>query len=97
MPSFEFVCLPFQSCGFVEFATHSALQAAIAASPIELVDNIKIVVEERRKSSKAAEARTGKQLIMDRRLGTKPEDSRPGPPKKAGRAHGPGSHKQRTE
>ena len=54
----------------MEFVTHAALQAAITSSPIDIGDNFKIVVEERRKSSKNPEGKSGKQLV-DRRTGGK--------------------------
>jgi hypothetical protein len=81
----------------VEFNTQAALQAAIAAGPIDIGDNYKIVVEERRKSSKTADAKT-KQLNVDRRMGTKPDEGRMAAPKKPSRTGGgSASHKTRTE
>jgi hypothetical protein len=80
----------------VEFNTHAALQAAIAAGPIDIGDNYKIVVEERRKSGKTADAKAPKQLIVDRRVATKPDGG--AAPKKVGRvASGLGPHKPRTD
>jgi hypothetical protein len=85
-----------QSCGFVEFSTHAALQAAISAGPIDIGDNYKIVVEERRKSAKT-DAKAGKQLTMDRKVGPKPDEPRTGA-KKLGRVGtGSGGHKPRTD
>jgi hypothetical protein len=82
----------------VEFNTQAALQAAIAAGPIDIGDNYKIVVEERRKSSKTADAKTNKQLNVDRRMGTKPDEGRVAAPKKPSRTGvGSASHKTRTE
>lgn len=82
----------------MEFNTQTALQAAIAAGPIDIGDNYKIVVEERRKSSKTADAKTNKQLNTDRRMGTKPDEGRIAVPKKPGRTGGgSGHHKTRTE
>jgi hypothetical protein len=80
----------------VEFSTHAALHAAIAAGPIDLGDNVKITVEERRKSTKAADGKTGKQSMGDRRASTRTESDSRGPfPKKMNRgATGP---KPRTE
>ena len=53
----------------MEFSTHAGLHAAIAAGPIDLGDNVKVTVEERRKSTKAADGKTGnlKQWMGDRR------------------------------
>ena len=86
-----------QSCGFVEFSTHAALQAAISAGPIDIGDNYKIVVEERRKSAKT-EAKIGKQSIVDRKVGPKPDDGRTTAAKKMGRAGtGSGGYKPRTD
>ena len=82
----------------MEFSTHAALHAAIAAGPIDLGDNVKITVEERRKSTKAADGKTGKQSMGDRRTSTRTEDSRGPFPKKMNRgATGPGPIKPRTE
>lgn len=83
----------------MEFSTHSALQAAIAASPLDLGENIKIIVEERRKSGKSAEGKPGRHLITDRRAGNKNEEGRALTPKKAGRSvtGSLGSHKARTD
>ena len=88
-----------QSCGFVEFSTHAALQAAISAGPIpiDIGDNYKIVVEERRKSAKT-DAKAGKQLVVDRKVGTKPDEGRSTAPKKLGRVGtGSGGNKPRPE
>ena len=82
----------------MEFSTHAALHAAIAAGPIDLGDNIKITVEERRKSAKNPDGKTGKQSMSDRRTSTRTEDSRGPFPKKVNRgAAGPGPTKTRTE
>jgi hypothetical protein len=84
----------------VEFATQASLQAAMAASPIDLADNIKIVVEERRKSGKTGDGKTGKQLTADRRAGTKSDEGRGVAAKKLGRSasgSGSGSQKPRTD
>jgi len=67
----------------VEFSTHASLQAAIAAGPIDIGDNFKIVVEERRKTGKNAE-RHPKQMTGDRKTG-KSEEVRAPAPKKGGR------------
>jgi hypothetical protein len=82
----------------VEFSTHVALQAAISAGPIDIGDNYKIIVEERRKSGKTSEGKPGKQTIMDRKIGAKPDDNRTAAPKKTGRiATSSGLHKPRTD
>lgn len=86
-----------QSCGFVEFSTHAALQSAISAGPIDIGDNYKIIVEERRKSTKT-DAKTGKQLIVDRKVGPKADEGRTTTGKKLGRVGtGSGGHKPRTD
>jgi len=83
-----------QSCGFVEFASSSALQSAINASPIDLGD-VKIIVEERRKSGKS-DTRSGKQINVDRRATSKSEDGRIVGPKRPNRT-GPGQMKPKPE
>ena len=86
-----------QSCGFVEFSTHAALQVAISAGPIDIGDNYKIIVEERRKSAKT-EPKAGKQLVVDRKVGTKSDEGRSTAPKKLGRVGtGSGGNKPRPE
>lgn len=82
----------------MEFNTQAALQAAIAAGPIDIGDNYKIVVEERRKSGKVVEPKTSKQLTVDRRIGVKQDEGRAAVLKKAGRTgSGSGPHKARTD
>lgn len=81
----------------MEFATSSSLQAAIAAGPIDLGD-LRITVEERRKSGKMADGRTGKPMATDGRIRIKSEDIRNAVPKKAGRsAAGSGVSKPRVD
>jgi len=81
----------------VEFGTHASLQAAIAAGPIDIGDNVKIVVEERRKTGKNTD-RGSKQLTGDRRAASKTEEGRALAAKKGGRgASGSTSQKQRVD
>jgi hypothetical protein len=81
----------------VEFAASSSLQAAIAAGPIDLGD-VRITVEERRKSGKMADGRTGKPMTAEGRTRNKSEDIRTAIPKKAGRgAAGSGVSKSRVD
>jgi hypothetical protein len=83
-----------QSCGFVEFVTQSALQAAIAAGPIDVGENVKVVVEERRKSGKPA----AKQSIPDRKTNPKFDEARSAGSKRPPRtAVGTGSQKPRID
>jgi len=68
----------------VEFAITASLEAAIAASPIELDSTTRIVVEERRKSVKLNDQKIARQGPSDRRSGGRSEDSRTNTPKKTG-------------
>jgi hypothetical protein len=81
----------------VEFTTSVALQAAIAAGPIDIGD-AKITVEERRKSGKFGDgSRTGK-LTGDGRIRNKSEDGRGASSKKGGRGiAGSGVSKPRAD
>jgi hypothetical protein len=72
------------------------LQAAIEKSPIELAENVRIIVEERKKSAKT-EAKMAKQFILDRRLGNKTEEGRNVPSQKKTTRTGPGGPHKRTE
>jgi len=77
----------------------SALQAAIAASPIDLDGTTKLVVEERRKSSKGGDSKSMKHIVnTERRTGGKSEDGRALNPKRATRgAAGSASPRQLAE
>ena len=81
----------------MEFGTHASLQAAISAGPIDVGDNVKIVVEERRKTGKNTD-RNSKQLTGDRRATSKSDESRAPAPKKGGRgASGSAVQKPRAD
>ena len=81
----------------MEFSSRAALYSAIAAGPIDIGDNYKIVVEERRKSAKT-EAKAAKQLNADRKIGGKSDEGRTATSKKVGRVvTGTGPHKPRTD
>ena len=81
----------------MEFSTHASLQAAISAGPIDIGDNIKIVVEERRKTGKSVD-KNAKPGSGERRATSKSEEGRPTGPKKSGRAaSGAAAQKSRAE
>jgi len=72
----------------------ASLQAAIAASPIDLDSTTKLVVEERRKSAKGGDPKGSKQAAnTERRSGTKNEEGRAYAAKRTAK----GGSKQRAE